>query len=178
MTDFASAQIDFRRATDADVDWLVALRIATMRGYIEASGTRLSDSEQRARVLQDFDCIRIVRVMSPTGPEDVGMMKVVRGASVWTLVQIQIVPARQGQQIGGRLVEGLQRDATDRGVPVELSVLKVNPARRLYARLGFEVVKEKRRSWEMRWAAGVIPAGPGATPDTRAVSSETARRPR
>ena len=37
------------------------------------------------------------------------------------------------------------------GVAVELSVLKANPAQRLYARLGFRVVGEEERAYTLRW---------------------------
>jgi ribosomal protein S18 acetylase RimI-like enzyme len=60
------------------------------------------------------------------------------------------VPEWQGRSIGRRLVGALLDQARRAGVPVVLSVLKVNPARRLYERLGFRVVGERDRSFEMQ----------------------------
>ena len=37
------------------------------------------------------------------------------------------------------------------GIAVELSVLKANPAQRLYARLGFRPVGEAARAYTLRW---------------------------
>lgn len=45
------------------------------------------------------------------------------------------------------------REAGQAGVAVELSVLKVNPARRLYERLGFVQVSEGEHSYLMRLGA-------------------------
>ncbi|MEE9280835.1 MAG: GNAT family N-acetyltransferase [Myxococcota bacterium] len=38
-----------------------------------------------------------------------------------------------------------------RGVPVTLKVLRVNPARELYERLGFSVTGETREHFQMTW---------------------------
>jgi ribosomal protein S18 acetylase RimI-like enzyme len=45
--------------------------------------------------------------------------------------------------------------AAAKGKPVELSVLKNNPARRLYDRLGFAVVTEDEMKYYMRRSYGV-----------------------
>ncbi|MCX7377903.1 MAG: GNAT family N-acetyltransferase, partial [Alphaproteobacteria bacterium] len=42
--------------------------------------------------------------------------------------------------VGRWVVEGVMADATEAGLPVRLSVLDGNPARRLYERLGFRAV--------------------------------------
>ena len=42
-------------------------------------------------------------------------------------------------------------EAAESGMPVTLSVLKGNPARHLYERLGFRIHEESDRSWTMRW---------------------------
>ncbi len=44
----------------------------------------------------------------------------------------------------------LLASADSRGVPVRLRVLKVNPARRLWERLGFRVARETETHYEMR----------------------------
>ena len=117
----------------------------TMAAYIEASGQRLSRQEQIERVIQDFDCIQIIRIEHTS----VGMMKLVQKPTEWKLVQIQMVPELQGSGIGSSILEVVITQAKTAGVPLRLSVLKVNPAKRLYDRLGFVVLKEKQKSFEM-----------------------------
>lgn len=57
---------------------------------------------------------------------------------VW-VGNIELHPRFQGQGIGTAILRDIQRDAGKRGLGVRLQVLKVNPARQLYERLGFEV---------------------------------------
>lgn len=141
-----SDELSERDPSPEDVDWLVELRLATMREHFERSGQMLSSADQRSRVLQDFSSIRILQ----SGDLDVGMMKVVRSPEVWRLVQIQLLPQYQRRGLGAFLVGGLLKDARRAGVAVSLHVLKVNPARRLYERLGFQVVSDHGHSYEMR----------------------------
>lgn len=136
-----------RAAADSDVDWLLELRLATMADYIERSGETLSMDDQRARVLADFDSVRIVLLAS----DPVGMIKIVREPDVWRLVQIQFRPEHQGRGLGALLIRQLLQEATRARVPVTLSVLKVNPAKRLYDRLGFRVTGESPGSYQMRF---------------------------
>jgi ribosomal protein S18 acetylase RimI-like enzyme len=138
--------ISFRRAAASDLPFLVALRVATMSAHLEAAGESLTSEDQVARVLADFDCIELVL----RDGEPIGMIKVLRAPEGWRLVQIQLAAEHQGGGIGGRIIADLLADARRADVPVVLSVLKVNPARRLYERLGFRVVAEKDASWEMR----------------------------
>lgn len=140
----------YRPASDDDVEWLVKLRIETMSEHIEASGQILTVEEQRQRVLQDFDCIRVMQIEG----EPIGMIKVVRRTNPWKLVQIQIVPQHQGQGIGGKVVRALLHEATKTSNSVTLSVLKVNPARHLYERLGFRIAAIKEHAYEMRYEIG------------------------
>ena len=58
-------------------------------------------------------------------------------------------PAPAGRS--GALIGALLTEAEAAGVAVELSVLKANPAQRLYARLGFRVVGEAARAYTLRW---------------------------
>jgi len=54
----------------------------------------------------------------------------------------------QGRGIGTAVIEELNRQAGECGLPLTLSVLKGNPAKALYDRLGFIVTKEEdTRYW-------------------------------
>ena len=139
--------ITTRAATADDRDWLVDLRGSTMDPHLIATGAEPSEAEHQARVDADFDSIRILCV----GSERVGMCKVIRAQSPWKLVQIQVVPSLQGIGIGEGVVTSLLRDADKASVPVELNVLKVNPAQRLYQRLGFDTVTDRDSALTMRY---------------------------
>lgn len=134
-----------RPATAADVPFLLELRRLTMNGHLAASGMSLSDENHLKRVEIEFEAARVLeRDGCP-----VGLLKLVRQGLRWELVQIQLVPALQGSGIGRALLEELLAEARQAGATVRLSVLKLNPARRLYERLGFVVATESEHSYEM-----------------------------
>jgi ribosomal protein S18 acetylase RimI-like enzyme len=81
----------------------------------------------------------------------VGVFRVERREDSIFLSNIGIRPAYQGRGIGTKLIQDLLDEGRARGVPVELRVLKVNPARDLYERLGFTVTEEFETHWQMRW---------------------------
>ena len=58
------------------------------------------------------------------------------------LPAIAISPEMQGQGLGAGLLRDLFATAAGHGLPIRLQVLRFNPARHLYERLGFAVVGE------------------------------------
>ena len=145
MTQEPLPNYGLRPAEPSDVDWLIELRRQTMTSYLEQSGFRLSEDAMKQRVLHHFDDIRIIAFED----REVGMIKVARNAKSWMLIQIQILPESQGRGIGTALLGNLLTDARRHRVPLQLSVLKVNPAKSLYERLGFRVTGETADSYEM-----------------------------
>jgi ribosomal protein S18 acetylase RimI-like enzyme len=138
----------FRAATEADIPFLLELRRQTMSEHLRLSGIEPSESERRERVLASFDCAEII-VLSGA---PVGLLKVVRSPDNWDLVQIQILPEKQGKGFGSAILEKLLADAVQAHVSVSLSVLKANPARHLYERLGFRIVGENDQAYDMQFA--------------------------
>ena len=57
-------------------------------------------------------------------------------------MRIYILPEHQSRGIGTHLVSELLAGARAAGLAVRLRVLKGNPARRLYEKLGFTVTRE------------------------------------
>ena len=113
-----------RPAREADLPFLRALRAQSMREHLENSGLAYDEAAQEARILDRFNCARIV----VCDGADVGLFKVCREGSPWEL--IQLLPAAQGRGLGAALIRDLLADAAAAaaGVAVELSVLKANPA--------------------------------------------------
>ena len=142
----------FRPATEADIEFLIGLRQLTMWPHFEHSGLSINQDEQLERVLYRLDCARIIT----SGGMDIGLFKVVREADPWVLTQIQLLPTHQAQGIGATLIRRLLDEATVAGRRVDLDVLRANPARRLYERLGFRVVAEDTHSYLMRFAPGQV----------------------
>ena len=141
--------ISRRKATPADVPFLIELRRKTMSAHLLASGVVQSEEEHAQRVLAHFESAEILL----RGPEPIGLLKVVRDGRKWKLVQVQLCPSCQGQGLGTDLLAQLVSEADVADAELRLSVLKANPARRVYERLGFTVASEKAHSFEMHRAS-------------------------
>ncbi|MDQ0626883.1 ribosomal protein S18 acetylase RimI-like enzyme [Paraburkholderia graminis] len=147
MSDHQPA-ITLRPASADDETFLFELRKATMTEHLARVGEPADDAEHRARLLHRYDAARVICVDGTPA----GLLKAHRSDTEWRVVQLQIAPALQGRGIGERALHTVLRDADAATLPVTLKVLKGNPARRLYERLGFEVVSEDEREFHMRRA--------------------------
>ncbi|AQT51716.1 GNAT family N-acetyltransferase [Burkholderia orbicola] len=141
--------IHLRAASQEDLPFLLTLRRLTMTEHLQRVGAPTDDDAHDQRIRANFDDAMIVC----EGADAIGLLKVTRAASEWHVHQIQILPARQGQGIGKAVLHALLTDAAHARVPVSLSVLHGNPARRLYKRLGFRVASETDTSASMVWHA-------------------------
>ena len=64
---------------------------------------------------------------------------------------IAVAPEQRGRGIGTSLLQSLIATARDDAAAISLSVARDNPARRLYQRLGFEILGDpEAASWTMR----------------------------
>jgi ribosomal protein S18 acetylase RimI-like enzyme len=141
--------IALRPAGEHDFEFRWALHRTTMREYVERTwGWDEAFQAQRFRdaFANDRDHLSIV----VAGATPVGCLRVVRDAARWFLAAIVIAPSHQRQGIGAGLVASVCFDAGRLGLPVDLQVLKVNPAIRLYRRLGFVVTGETPTHFAMR----------------------------
>lgn len=105
-------------------DAFLKMQFAAQRRHYEAS---YPDATHRIIVL---------------GERPIGRMLVAREPDAIHLVDIALLPGLRGGGIGTALIRGLLAEGRERGVPVRLSVLKANPALRLYERLGFSLTAE------------------------------------
>jgi GNAT superfamily N-acetyltransferase len=140
------AQICLRPAIREDVPFLLELRCQTMHPHLLASGLIPSLEEDMRRVLLRFDCAQVILLAN----EPVGLLKVSRDGMDWDLIQIQLTPSLQGQGFGAQLIQSIISQARQAGASLKLDVLKANPARRLYERLGFTTIAETVHLFEMR----------------------------
>ena len=140
---------ELRNVKESDFNWLYELRRQTMSKYINDSGDQFNLETQSKRIMKEYTSIKIVR----SDNKDIGMFKAKRNLDKWEIIQIQLLPEYQHMGIGTKLIQNLQEEASQQGMALFLSVLKVNPAKGLYERLGFEIVAEKEKSYTMRYSA-------------------------
>ncbi len=120
-----------------------------MSEHLRLSGIEPSESERVERVLANFESAEIILLAGTP----IGLLKVARDGENWDLIQIQIAPQRQGQGLGSVILRKLLDEAVRSQATVTLSVLKANPARRLYERFGFRIVGENDQAYDMQFGA-------------------------
>ena len=141
------ATVTLRAPTPADLDVLYTIFRAAMHHYVDLTwGWDEADQQARFRAGFPLDRARVILA----GNEIIGAIDAERRAEGWHLNNIEIHPDWQRRGIGKRLVGDLIARARAEGLPVALQVLKVNPARRLYERLGFAVTGESETHYLMR----------------------------
>lgn len=93
---------------------------------------------------EDFQQERWTRVFNPSrwqliasGEEDVGGLELEYRPDELYVANLLISPEHQRRGTGTAVMQGILSTTHAQGKPVRLQVLKVNPARAWYARLGF-----------------------------------------
>lgn len=138
-----------RAVTDADRDWLWSVKRAGMKGYVEQTWGRWDDADQAERFRKNFQPLHIHIIV--VGGQDAGLLHVEREPMEIFLANIQIAPEFQNRGLGTEVMHALLAEARQKKLPLRLQVLKVNPARRLYERIGFALVGETPTHYQMRW---------------------------
>jgi ribosomal protein S18 acetylase RimI-like enzyme len=138
-----------RTVSDADYLWLWSLKRETMRAYVEQTWGKWDDDAQAERFRRNFvpDHVQIIVLDG----QDAGLLHVVRSAEEIRLVNLQVSPEFQNRGLGTAVMHGLLAEARGAQLPLCLQVLKVNPARRLYERIGFAVAGETDTHYQLRW---------------------------
>jgi ribosomal protein S18 acetylase RimI-like enzyme len=139
--------IGFRRATETDLDFLYALHAATMKEYVDRTWG-WDDGQQEAAYRSNHDPAAI-QIINRDG-QDIGMLYAEERETEVFVAHIEISPEYQGRGIGSSILTRIVADAALRQKSVSLRVLRVNPARSLYERLGFKIVEETTTHFSMR----------------------------
>ena len=140
-------KITTRTATPDDYDFLWQLLKATMQDYVDQTWG-WDEAWQQTYFRGTFDPGENQIVV--LNGQDIGVIAVKQTETAVFLSRIYILPEYQGQGIGTQLVESVKAEAFREGLPVTLRVLKVNPARHLYERLGFVVAEERGTHYYMK----------------------------
>jgi len=135
---------ELRPATARDTELLWRIQRLALGAYVTAVfGT--DEAEQRRFFDEHFrvEAHEVIRV----GGEDAGyLFYETRGEHVY-LGNIALLPAFQNRGVGAEVVRHVVAQANALGLPVRLQVLRSNPARNFYERLGFEQVGETDSHW-------------------------------
>ena len=133
------SSIGDRPATGNDIDFLYALHVATMREYVDKTWG-WDDAFQESVFRKNYEP-EMVKILTIDG-RDMGMLVVEERPDDVFLRAIEIHPDYQSKGIATQIINQIISDGIQKQKPVRLYVLKVNPAKRLYDRLGFSVIEE------------------------------------
>jgi len=156
----AAAGLRFRPVAEADLPFLYRVYASTRTE--ELAGVPWSDAQKAAFLTMQFnaqhsdyqrnyahaDWLVIARGTAP-----IGRLYVDRGGYKYHLIEIALLPEQRGQGFGGALIRDLMAEASASGKALSIHVEKLNPALRLYQRLGFVTVEDRGVYDLMRWAA-------------------------
>ncbi len=136
-----------RSATQDDYDFLYRLHVAAMK-YLVAQVWGWEDAWQEHFFADHFDPAP-ARIVVMDG-KNVGVIAVEWREIDAFIANIEILPEYQGRGLGAAVIAHVIEEANARDFPVRLQALKINPARRLYERLGFVVTGETETHMLMR----------------------------
>jgi ribosomal protein S18 acetylase RimI-like enzyme len=130
-----------REATKDDFDFARGVKLEGLRPYIEKLWGWDDETEER-QFRENFDPATATIISSEHG--NVGYYELVdRGFDLF-LAGIYIDARFRGRGLGTSVLRDLMALARSRQLPLALRVLKPNPARRLYERLGFRVTRSTK----------------------------------
>lgn len=135
--------ITYRTETEADIPFVRDLYASTRAAEIAATGWPVE--MQRAFLDSQFDAQRrdyranyaAEWLIVEQGGVAVGRLYLLRLVDRHDIIDIAMVESARGQGIGRVILEDILAEAASLGRAVEIHVEANNPARRLYASLGF-----------------------------------------
>jgi ribosomal protein S18 acetylase RimI-like enzyme len=131
--------IALRPASEGDISFLYDLHVATMKSYIDQTWG-WDDAFQDSLFKKNYVPAEF-QVITFDGA-DIGMLSIEEREAEIFLRTIKIHPNYQNKGIGTAIISKMIAEGTLRMKPVGLRVLKVNPAKKLYDRLGFSTIEE------------------------------------
>lgn len=147
LREAAAFGLSYRVMTDGDLPFAAALYASTRADEVAATGwpppmqAAFLDQQHRAQhdhyraAYPDGEWLVIERAGAP-----VGRLYLAEERGTLVLVDISLLPGARGAGLGTAILADMLADETRR---VELHVERVNKARRLYERFGFEIVEEQ-----------------------------------
>jgi len=140
-------KINMRQANISDLEFLKKLRSETMDEYLKKDGLPVDETSHLKRIQYHFEAANILDIHG----KPIGLFKYYEDNTTCHVIQVQILPQYQGKGIGKSIITTLQKQALKDDKSVNLSVLKSNPARNLYERLGFTIISQSDNEFTMQY---------------------------
>jgi len=119
---------------------------------VELTSGEWNDPQQRAFFERGFTP-QTLCIITIENEGDAGVLELARRGSEFFLARLELLPRFQRRGIGSAIIQGIQTEAGLANLPVRLQVLRANPARLLYRKLGFIEDGETSTHVLMSWYA-------------------------
>src|SRR5262245_7640745 len=146
MTEHLAPLTTLRPARAEDFDYCAGLYFEGMENIIRQ--LNLNMEAQLAGFRQRWDVTQVKIIM--IDGTDIGWLQSFVKDDALFLAQLFLDRALRGRGIGTAMVKALIEEAASAGRALTLGVVKINPALRLYERLGFRTTHEDERKFYMR----------------------------
>lgn len=140
-----NTEIQYRKASENDLDFLLDLRMKTMNEHYVNSSLPTDRESTLQRVLYQFEKANIILLNN----EPIELLKIDRSEDKIEVLQLQVDPSQQGKGLGKTILKEIIEEALSSQQSVILSVLKTNKAQNLYSSLGFVIINENEHSYIM-----------------------------
>ncbi|HEY6815928.1 MAG TPA: GNAT family N-acetyltransferase [Croceibacterium sp.] len=142
--------VSYREFSDEDLPFVAELYASTRREEVAATGWPLEmqeaflaqqhDAQHRHYALHFADAEWLI---VERGEEAIGRLYLRDLGENLHIVDISLLPHSRQKGIGGAIMQDILDHARSLGKGLSIHVEKYNPARSLYARLGFEMVEDR-----------------------------------
>ena len=141
--------LSLRRAKTEDAEFVFGVLKETMREYAVATWGTWWEEESQRETAEQVSAGKTEIIELDGVP--IGIQFIERSGTHIQLEQLYIVKAFQRRGFGTELLKRLLVEAKESNLPIRLRVLAVNPAKRLYERLGFVVIQRTPERFFMEW---------------------------
>lgn len=138
-----------RPATRDDEAMLFALHRDALREYVDATWG-WNEHWQQAHFAGHYAPARNAVIVRGAHAADIGRVSLSRHWRALFLRDIELIASERNRGLGSAILRGVITLARAEGRTLELFVLNCNPARKLYARMGFRVVGDDGARLTMR----------------------------
>nr|WP_290223303.1 GNAT family N-acetyltransferase [Trichocoleus desertorum] len=142
-------KIQFRQATEVDFDFLNKMHAACLREHVERIYPWNPD------LFGETFNPRLIQIILANQIE-IGMFQLLQREGELYLSNLLILPRFQNCGLGTLILKNVLEQGQALNLPVQLQVLKQNPAKRLYDRLGFISLEETKTHYIMRCSQSPI----------------------
>jgi ribosomal protein S18 acetylase RimI-like enzyme len=140
-------ETSFRKIERKDFEFLWLLHNAALKDYVKQTWG-WDEERQRQLFRESFEIERAMIIVFEG--KDTGLLDVTEKETETVLISIRLLPEFQNKGIGTKIIQDILEKSHGKNKPVRLQVLKINPAKKLYNRLGFKIFGETETHFLMR----------------------------